>query len=604
MVVKNIRIIALLLALIAAPAVLSDNNNLVQLDLKRSSANSVDVTLVTSDNYGDNVLVRKKSDNKYVILIPKIQSSGYSASNLNGVRDLVSNVDVKTVNDTTGGYTKVTLITTKPLDIKTKTVKSKPITADQQEYNTLIAQANMIKNNVSSVQDLPKLREQKTEVTVNKAPKQEAVKPQTKQEVKEQTKKTEPIKKETKSEIKKQDIKLAEIVPENLEKQTRKAHLKELINEAKQEKALEEIPQVTPEPPAPVVNEEVQEMPSRPSFLAIAGHKIKAGLSKAAHKIPSKLPKTIGILLLAVLGLKGISKYISNIKPAETVQNTEPQTDSHINNYDYIANSGLSWKEKYQLYIDKSATPVARANKKGSYSFIKRPSKAAIDAKREELEKLVAETAEYNNENIYSEGSAISRTIKFKAFEHNTGSLDMSKRDRIKSRFKRFEAPLQEQNTVVLNDSPLSSNPRNLENANLKVSDVDKKRIKYQPKDYIMSSVNEYLNILDSESNIQEKATTNPIAKSKEDSYLKGTVIKSGYKIAPNKGIYLVNKDGKNSLVGKVDDKVFVLKKFNNNVTRPIQVRHDNANVYMVKAEGFKSLVEVNDDKMGVLIEL
>lgn len=106
---SNIVGIALLLALATAPVsetfANAENNNLVQLDLKRSSNNSVDVTLFTSNNYNDNVLVRKKSDNKYVILIPKVQSNGYSSSSLTGVKDLVSNVDVKTVNDTNGGYT-------------------------------------------------------------------------------------------------------------------------------------------------------------------------------------------------------------------------------------------------------------------------------------------------------------------------------------------------------------------------------------------------------------------------------------------------------------------------------------------------------------------
>ena len=98
---SNIVGIALLLALAVAPVsetfANAENNNLVQLDLKRSSNNSVDVTLFTSNNYNDNVLVRKKSDNKYVILIPKVQSNGYSSSSLTGVKDLVSNVDVQMV---------------------------------------------------------------------------------------------------------------------------------------------------------------------------------------------------------------------------------------------------------------------------------------------------------------------------------------------------------------------------------------------------------------------------------------------------------------------------------------------------------------------------
>ena len=100
---------------------------------------------------------------------------------------------------------------------------------------------------------------------------------------------------------------------------------------------------------------------------------------------------------------------------------------------------------------------------------------------------------------------------------------------------------------------------------------------------------------------------TNPIAQTRKetkDSYLNGLIVKSGYNIDQNKGFYIVNLDGKSALIGKVNDEVFVLKKFDKNVTNPIQVRHDNANVYMVKAGDFKSLVEVNTDKMGVLIEL
>ena len=171
MVVKksNIISIALLLTLALAPVsktFANGENNLVQLDLKKTSNNTVDVTLFTTNNYSDNVMVRKKSDNKYVILIPKVQSSGFSNSSLSGVKDLVSNVDVKTVNDTSGGYTKVTLITTKPLDIKTRTQKSGPVTEEQKEYRTLIAEANAVKNRINKPEPQ---KPPKTEVTVNKA---------------------------------------------------------------------------------------------------------------------------------------------------------------------------------------------------------------------------------------------------------------------------------------------------------------------------------------------------------------------------------------------------------------------------------------------------
>ncbi len=625
MVVKKSHLISMALVLAFAGVSFADgDNNLVQLDLKRSSDNSVDVTMFTSNNYNDNVLVRKKSDNKYVILIPKVQSSGYSASNLAGVRDLVSNIDVKTVNDTSGGYTKVTLITTKPLDIKTRTTKTKPLTAEQKEYNTLIAQANAVKNNISNRQDPPKIREQKTEVTVNKAPaitETSKSKTEVKSDVKNETKTQ--TKSEVKPEPKKQEVKLVEVDNEKIAKQVRKERLTDLINEVKQEKALEEIPKNAPET-TPVVSEEINDIENMPktSLFAGFGHNIKSMLSKAVHKIPSKLPKTLGLILITATVITLLSKLFkkSDNFAYDIPEYVAPEEKavSEPKDYDDIVNdNGLSWKEKYKLYLDKSATPVARANKKGNYSFIKTPSKDAIEAKRQELEKLVSETSykpEINNieseiTEVHSEDNSIRRTIKLKAFDNSVPSLKMTHRER--SRFRKYEVevPFKEQKTVKLDDSPLGMNPRNLKGANLKVSDVDSRRITYEPKDYIMSSVDEYLSILDNEQKISmpqapvKPVVSNPIDREKQNPF-KGTIVKSGFKISPDKGIYLINKNGKNALVGKINDKVFVLKKFEGNITNPIQVRRDKDDVYMVKAGGFKSLVEVSDDKMGVLIEL
>lgn len=58
------------------------------------------------------------------------------------------------------------------------------------------------------------------------------------------------------------------------------------------------------------------------------------------------------------------------------------------------------------------------------------------------------------------------------------------------------------------------------------------------------------------------------------------------------------------ALIGRIKEEIFVLKKFDTQIEKPLQVRQDNPNVYMVKTDGFRSLVEVNDNKMGVLIEL
>ncbi len=610
MAVKNFNIIniAILLGLMA-PVVFADApNSLVQLDLKKTSNDAVNVTLFTTNNYNENVMVRKKSDNKYVILIPKVQSSGFSASNLNGVRDLVSNVDVKTVNDTSGGYTKVTLITTKPLDIKTSSKISAPVTDEQKEYRTLIAQANAVKNNIAKQDVSPKLREQKTEVTVNKAPVEKPVQ-------KVQNKKQEP----KKQEVTKPKIELVEIDPEKMQRQARRQHLQEMVQEVKNEQQnvpeeLPALPEVANEEQQPAAIADIQEMPQKLSVFS----KIKNKAKSLPKKVCAGIAALAGLLMLLKIAKGSAKNYAPQKAFIDTVTPSAPEIDRVS---DIVNNSELSWKEKYQMYLDKSAVPVSRGENKGNYVFIKTPyvekkniEKEKIEKKRERLERLVTEPVfdEIEPEIVESEDEVISKTIKLKAFGNRAKSLRMTSRD--KSRFRKYEVeiPLHEQKNIELGESMLHSNPRSFAGANLKVADVDKKRIKYEPKEYIMSSIDEYFSILDKEQpKIETPASkvsvSNPIARHRDEnksSYLKGLIVKSGFNIDDNKGFYLVNTNGQNALIGKVNDEVFVLKKFDQNVTSPIRVRHDKDNVYMVKAGDFKSLVEVNDDKMGVLIEL
>ena len=669
----NIIGIALLAVLASTPVsnVFADSgNNLVQLDLKRASDNSVNVTLFTSNSYNDNVFVRKKSDNKYVILIPKVQSAGYSSSNLNGVRDLVSDVNVKTVNDTNGGYTKVTLITTKPLDIKTSARKSAPVTEEQKEYKTLIAQANAVKNNIGKQEPQQKQSVNKTEVTVNKAPAQQPAKTQKTEKI--TVNKTENIKpavtkqasktqttKEVKAAVKKQSeapkIKLTEVNPDNIERQTRREQLAELINEVKQEKSAEKPPesnivQETSTVAGTTFSEPVRDIKELPALAA-------PNFIQKLKNTAKKTAKGVGYTILSLLGLIIISNILraifGSVKSgkksfSEGFINRPPVVNS-VKYNNIVNNDELSWQEKYQRYLDASAKPVPRANNKGTYTFIKTPAEPVsnpVEDKRRELEKMVSEVSENQISNIniepeiieiQNEEDAIQKTIKFKAFDNRKLNLDTTSRDKIKSRFKKYEKeiPLHEQKNIELGDSILHANPRRLKDANLSVSDVTGgRRMKFKPSEYIMSSADEFFSILDKEQSAKDEAKrilspssiqdikipasktvnmsnpagqTNPIAKLRNEtkaSYINGLIVKSGFNIDENKGFYIVNVDGKSALVGKVNDEVFVLKKFDNNVTNPIQVRHDNANVYMVKAGDFKSLVEVNNDKMGVLIEL
>ena len=200
---------------------------------------------------------------------------------------------------------------------------------------------------------------------------------------------------------------------------------------------------------------------------------------------------------------------------------------------------------------------------------------------------------------------------------------------------------------VKLKNSPLSVTLRNSLASKLETSDLIETGNKYltnngvmkmnkENENYLVSSLDEYLSILDTEptalpaiaktriSNIaapkssmsqamSRSGVTNPIARGSnpiESSekrplpYMNGLIVKSGYNIDSEKGFYLVNIDGVSALVGRIKDNIFVLKKFDHVVDKPLQVRPDDGSVYIVRVGKFKCLVDVSKEKMGTLIEI
>ena len=145
MINKKFIIIALLVGLFSTNIVNADSSNsLLKMDVKRASvADSVDVTFYTTDGSYNSVVTRK-SDNRYVVLLPNTASASSIVPSLGGVKDLISDINVKNVDDGIGGYTKVTFTTTKPGKIQTYTKKTAPLTKAQEEYKNLIAKQDSI----------------------------------------------------------------------------------------------------------------------------------------------------------------------------------------------------------------------------------------------------------------------------------------------------------------------------------------------------------------------------------------------------------------------------------------------------------------------------
>lgn len=751
---KNIITVAIVASLMTGISTVSEantTNNLLQMDVKRSSAtDSVDVTFYTTGD-SSNSIVSRKSNNRYVVLLPNVSGSSSVAPGIGGVKDLITDVDVKHVDDGIGGYMKVTFGTTKPINIKTYIKKTAPLTQAQKDYKALIAQNN-IKPATQTAQQHKKPAT--PQPAVNKQPAQKVTpqpvaqtKPASNAKTNNNTTKT-TQKTETKA-ITLPKISLTTITPPKVKfeqpkpkveqpKVTPKAktitkpiqipHQEKVVNSAvhpvdnyvpkmkfdengKRQIDLEprinhEIARNTTtnnsnivENLAPQNNDQIQETTPVQDIQTNTTQNVDT--NKQSHHFPMWmiLAGGLGLFVVAMfLVFDAIShashKNTDRLKSFFTISNSNQMKRKRKEFQDIIDDENLNWQEKYKKYSekDKKNNPVKQSQDMSYVTDISATKKAIITPdmnipsksvptlnSRHQIngipniqsrntndirEKLQAQISQMEHSlsqtpnieppedvitGVHSEDDTIMNKfsdIKLKSFAKSV-NLKQTHRtlldeDEKQTRNKSFK----EGRFVKLKNSPLSVNKRKSASSQLEVSDVMDSGRKYltnnnngemkmdkQNENYLLSSLDEYLSILDSEDTKQTTAVaeslskvrpetnvmsrsgiTNPISrgsnpmtksnKSEHSHYMNGLIVKSGYNIDSEKGFYLVNMDGVSALVGRIKDDIFILKKFNYVVDKPLQVRQDYGSVYIVKAGGFKCLVDVAKDKMGTLIEI
>ncbi len=747
----TVAIVASLMTGISTVAEANTTNNLLQMDVKRSSAtDSVDVTFYTTGD-SSNSIVSRKSNNRYVVLLPNVSGSSSVAPGIGGVKDLITDVDVKHVDDGIGGYMKVTFGTTKPINIKTYIKKTAPLTQAQKDYKALIAQNN-IKPATQTAQQHKKPAT--PQPAVNKQPAQKVTpqpvaqtKPANNAKTNNNTTKT-TQKTETKA-ITLPKISLTTITPPKVKfeqpkpkveqpKVTPKAktmtkpiqipHQEKVVNSAvhpvdnyvpkmkfdengKRQIDLEprinhKIARNTTtnksnivENLAPQNNNQIQETTPVQDIQTNTTQNVDT--NKQSHHFPMWmiLAGGLGLFVVAMfLVFDAIShashKNTDRLKSFFTISNSNQMKRKRKEFQDIIDDENLNWQEKYKKYSekDKKNNPVKQSQDMSYVTDISATKKAIITPdmnipsksvptlnSRHQIngipnlqskntndvrEKLQAQISQMEHSlsqtpnieppedvitGVHSEDDTIMNKfsdIKLKSFAKSV-NLKQTHRtlldeDDKQTRNKSFK----EGRFVKLKNSPLSVNKRKSASSQLEVSDVMDSGRKYltnnnngemkmdkQNGNYLLSSLDEYLSILDSEDTKQTTAVaeslskvrpetnvmsrsgiTNPISrgsnpmtksnKSEHSHYMNGLIVKSGYNIDSEKGFYLVNMDGVSALVGRIKDDIFILKKFNYVVDKPLQVRQDYGSVYIVKAGGFKCLVDVAKDKMGTLIEI
>lgn len=725
---KNI-VIAAMLAMLSMgfnPSIADGVSSLLQMDVKKSSVeNTVDVTFYTTGELKNSVVTRK-SNNRYVVLLPNVSSSSSVVPSIGGVKDLITDIDVKHVNDGIGGYTKITFGTTKPVNIKTHMKKTNPLTQAQKDSQAIIAKNNTPKPAVQQTPAKPAQQVSNTQTSKPAAQKPVAAPAKSSATPKitliDMPKaKTQPVK--PKVEVKKVVEQKPQPKPQpkieqskvETKPQVKPAQTNTYVPKMKFDENGKRMIDLEPRVSHAIVTEQPSKPMNNPLFnvdepvqnIQTESEPVLEQTETAIETpdTSSRSSKHIPIWILSTGGAVALLGILYLVFDAMNHANEKDQT--RLNSffklssqnqakrrrreyYDIVNNDELNWQEKYKLYTEKEERrKVKKAPSAMSYvTDMSGLKKAVIEPEKQQevvkpqekiqlpqsLQNNIAEKQEKTHDDIVreklqakisqmehslaqtpslkepeevsnsvkSEDDVIMNKIsdvKLKSFSKPIGLKEanriLSDKDKKSSRNKSYK----EGRFVKLKNSPLSVNRRQSAATDLNISDLIGTGNKYltnngemkmnkEKENYLLSSLDEYLSILDTEEKptvadtlakvkssnseaMSRSGVTNPISRASNPMagnnnkpYMNGLIVKSGYNIDSEKGFYVVNIDGVSALVGRIKDSIFILKKFDHVVDKPIQVRPDDNNVYIVRVGKFKCLVDVSKEKMGTLIEI
>lgn len=597
-------------------------DNILNTSLRKTSANGLNFTFYTNNNVAEAPIVKDKGNNNYVILLPNLKDVSGVRPDLSAVSDLVSDVNVKTVNEGAVTYTKVTLTSQKPLNINVETRKTSQSTRELSSVNNIIAKVNLINqdvqsskpvqgaslggqvNNVIPVQEPVKNSAEKIAVAKN------LTKPVTKPVASVKSvsahvpSNTKTIKKETKKlqdeNIKNVQKKSVEKI-DKIEKNVKSSVENNVIVNSSEEQIVDGLENIDLEP-IPLIEEE-----------KLFNEKVNKNL--LASPVALVILGGIFALFVLIFMFKKMSAMLNRNDEFSDSFISRLNGAAYANKKDYTElaqNQKLTWQEKYNSY----KTGKTQEQKSSLNSYVGMDEDEDLDIIDEvsdelEIQDRLFGSVESNpfaqNIDFLSRGivvnsgdvisSELHRTLKGFADDK---SLSKTKRNSgLKNRFTSFDngnPEVLERNmhelleTVIKLDEEKSALERSFNAPDATPSVYEQIKEEYQAQE---------LPRVDSKDSIESVPVVE--ASINERRKLK---IRESRAIDDNKGFYLVDMNDKLALMGRINDKFTVLKKFDDVNKNTLQVRRDKDNLYMVRTNGFKALVDVNEEKMGVFAEL
>lgn len=445
-------------------------NELNKLDIKRSntSGSALNVTIFTANPYNDNIAVTQKSDNKYVILIPNISGNNASNVDFSSIKDIVSDVNVKSVSDGGSGYTKVTLTTSKPVSISTFTKNSTPLTEEQKAYKNLIAQSrgyvskNTQTNAKTAVEPVkiaaqvkPYANEKNAANQTTNAkpaaqpesqtkPKSMIDKLRDKADVIEATKTT-PNTTDAKKSVKEASTQQNTVEGSNNSKNNKSEVIDNESTENKTAKVHENAAKIEVSTPIPVTEtENLVNLTNNPSH--------KGSNTNMLTILFTLLTTAFGLIMLAKAIRNQLEHSVALKRSFKENLHQEPKP-AVIDCSDIMDNHNLSWQEKYKTFVNRieEISPdsgLIRATGNGEYEFVNS-----------------ADNSDSPLDNIFQIGSSSQNS-----YSANKSNL----KPEHKTKFTSYNAP-------AMNSEPKAQPIRKVKNQSLKSSDFSKLEI-VEPK--------------------------------------------------------------------------------------------------------------------------
>lgn len=631
MFIKYIISIAIFLSLFFTNVAFAQGaNSILSTTVRKTAANGLNVTFYTKGENSEAPIVKDKGNNQYVILLPNLTISTGSQPDFRTASDLVSDVNVKTINEGAVTYTKVTVTTKRPVSVNAETRKTSQSVSELSGVNDIVSKVNLINQEIASAKNIQPVSNTHTAAAAPKTqalPKMNSVQDILKNKnligSQNAEQKTAPAVAVT-TVPKVSTGALAAHVPantKNIKKDTKKLQ-NENIKNIRQE-AVKNIDKVEKNIKTSVehnilVNEEEPEVILPPlNSEAEKTAVIKEIVPEAKNSFASKMFSS-PILLISLFVLGGILLALFLLsKVKSTLTNTEDMNNSFIErmntaipstkkDFSKIAeDKNLNWQEKYASFKERKAEEQQKelnshigAEPDDDLDIIEEYVEPEIDEEMEVVPLLKDTPNPFASEyqNIHSSGDVIAHSMKrgvgLTAFEEDRTLTKTRRNSGLKHRFKSFET------------NPIDGLTRNMEALLDTVIQIDEEKpvtVAAQPA-AVSVPVRANAYSLDSSPQIRANATS-PIQRAQVP-VKKKMKIKESRAIDENRGFYLVDMEDKLALMGRINDKFTVLKKFDDKEKKTLQVRRDKDNLYMVRTDGFKALVDVEGSKMGVFAEL